>query len=188
MKRPKTLFLIVLVSIVALVMTMRATPQQQQSGGQAVSVTNFPATQPVSGTFWQATQPVSGTFWQATQPVSFSQPALVAGTAKIGTTYPYTSCGTTAFTKALQAMPTSSTAIAVATTCVLGIEISNTSGGALTVTISDNAGTPVNFLNGVTINAGETRTYNWANGRQFTSGVKVQASGAGITYSLEGLQ
>src|SRR6266403_1564623 len=27
----------------------------------AVTVSNFPATQPVSGTFWQATQPVSGT-------------------------------------------------------------------------------------------------------------------------------
>jgi hypothetical protein len=40
------------------------------ASGGAVSVTNFPATQPVSGTFWQATQPVSGTFWQATQPVS----------------------------------------------------------------------------------------------------------------------
>jgi hypothetical protein len=32
------------------------------------------------------TQPVSGTFWQATQPVSFTQPALVAGTAVIGKT------------------------------------------------------------------------------------------------------
>lgn len=49
-----------------------------------VPVDGSGVTQPVSGTFWQATQPVSGTFWQATQPVSFTQPALVAGSALIG--------------------------------------------------------------------------------------------------------
>jgi hypothetical protein len=174
--------------------------QQQFSGGQAVTVSNFPGTQPVSGTFWQATQPVSiasmpstpvtGTFWQATQPVSgtVSVNALPAGTAKIGTTYPYTSCGTTAFTKALQAMPTSSTAIASSTTCLLSLQVSNTTGGSLTVTVSDNQGTPINFLNGVTILAGESRQYNFPNGANFTTGIKVQASGAGITYAAEGLQ
>jgi len=46
----------------------------------AISVSNFPASQPVTGTFFQATQPVSlasapttpvtGTFFQATQPIS----------------------------------------------------------------------------------------------------------------------
>lgn len=54
-------------------------PATQPISG-SVSVSNFPATQavsiasmpstPVTGTFWQATQPVSGTFFQATQPVS----------------------------------------------------------------------------------------------------------------------
>jgi hypothetical protein len=60
---------------------------------QIGSVTaSISGTVPVSGTFWQATQPVSGTFFQATQPVSLtsttvtvsSLPALVAGTAQIG--------------------------------------------------------------------------------------------------------
>ena len=176
-----------------------ALPQQQFSGGQTVSVSNFPATQPVSIASMPST-PVTGTFWQATQPVSGTVTAnisgsinntafgLNAGTAKIGVTYPYTSCGTTAFTSALQAMPTSSTAIATSTTCLLVLNLSNTTGGSLTITVSDNAGTPVNFLNAVTMLAGESRTYSFPAGAKFSSGIKVAASGAGIVYSAEGLQ
>src|SRR5437016_5227030 len=105
--------------------------QQMQSGGNAVTISNIPHV--VVDT--APTTPVTGTFWQATQPTSLaSLPALAAGTAKIGTTYPYTSCaGTTAYTAALQAAPTSSTAIAVATTCLLVLNLSNTSAGALTI-------------------------------------------------------
>lgn len=186
MKRSRTKFFLGAVVLITLVaMGLWATPQQQQSGGQAVTISNVPHvvvdTAPSTA--------VTGTFWQATQPVSLSAlPALVAGTAKIGVTYPYTSCGTTSFTIALQAMPTSSTAVAAATTCILGMDISNTSGGSLTVTVSDNQGTPINWLNAVTLLPGETRTYNFSNGRKFTSGIKVQASGSGVTYSLEGLQ
>lgn len=191
--------------------------QQMQSGGQSVTVASgtlaatqggtwtvqpgntanttawkvdgSAVTQPVSIATMPST-PVTGTFWQATQPTSLaSLPALVAGVAKIGVTYPYTSCGTTAFTSALQAMPTTSTAIAASTTCLLLLNLSNTTAGALTVTVSDNAGTPVNFLNAVTLNAGETRTYAFApGGAKFTSGIKVAASGSGVTYTAEGLQ
>lgn len=114
--------------------------------------------------------------------------ALNAGTAKVGITYPYTSCGTTAFTSALQAMPTVSTAITASTTCVLEIAVSNTSGGALTYTISDNQGSPIAFVSAVTINSGERNTYTFPNGAKFTSGVKLNASGSGVTYALEGLQ
>lgn len=55
---------------VALSTRTKAADTQTISG--AVSVSNFPVTQPVSGTFWPAIQPVSGTFWQATQPVSIA--------------------------------------------------------------------------------------------------------------------
>ena len=88
--------------------------QQQFSGGQSVTVTGaLPAGGNAIGsvTATQATgsnlhvdvdsaptTPVTGTFWQATQPTSLaSLPALVAGTAKVGITYPYTGCGTTQF-------------------------------------------------------------------------------------------
>jgi hypothetical protein len=158
-------------------------------------------TQPISGSVAQSgtwtVQPgntANTTAWKVdgsavTQPTSLaSLPALAAGTAKVGITYPYTSCGTTAFSKALQAMPTSSTAVASATTCLLTLQISNTTAGSLTVTVSDNAGTPINFLNAVTVNAGETREYSFPNGMNFASGIKVAASGAGITYAAEGLQ
>jgi hypothetical protein len=170
--------------------------QQMQSGGQAVTVTSGTVSATQSGTWTvQPGNTANTTAWKVdgsavTQPTSLaSLPALAAGTAKVGVTYPYTSCGTTAFTSALQAMPTSSTAVAGATTCLLLLNISNTTAGALTVTVSDNAGTPVNFLNAVTLNAGETRTYAFApGGAKFTSGIKMLASGAGITYTAEGLQ
>jgi hypothetical protein len=160
--------------------------QQMQSGGSAVTISNIPHV--VVDT--APTTAVTGTFWQATQPTSLaSLPALAAGTAKIGVTYPYTSCGTTAYTAALQAAPTASTVIAPATTCVLVLNLSNTSAGALNITVTDNQGTPVPFLNAVTLNAGETRTYPFApGGAKFTSGIKMQASGVGIVYSAEGLQ
>jgi hypothetical protein len=159
--------------------------QQQYSGGQVVSISNVPHV--IVDT--APTTAVTGTFFQGTQPVSLAAlPALVAGTAKVGITYPFTSCGTTAFSKPLQAMPTSATAIAVATTCLLSIDISNTTGGALTVTITDNQGSPITWLNAVSMAAGETRSYNFPNGKNFTTGIKVTASGAGITYSAEGLQ
>jgi len=173
--------------------------QQMQAGGAAVTITSGTVTVQqstaanlkvdLSGTAANATAiKVDGS--AVTQPASLaSLPALAAGTAKIGVTYPYTSCGTTAYTAALQAAPTASTAIASATTCLLMLNLSNTSAGALTITVSDNAGTPVNFLNAVTLNAGETRTYAFApGGAKFTSGIKMQASGSGITYTAEGLQ
>lgn len=164
-------------------------PQQQQSGGQSVSVTNVPHVIVDTAPSTVVTGPLTDAQLRASAvPVSFTQQALPAGTAKVGVVYPYTSCGTTSFTKALQAMPTVSTTIASATTCVLVFDISNTSGGSLTVTVSDNAGTPVNWLNAVTMLAGETREYSWPNGKNFASGIKVIASGAGITYSVEGLQ
>ncbi len=200
--------------ILAILAVIGGYAQQQYSGGSSVTVsaalptgsntigavkvtdgTNFMPTGDASArsihtTVDNASLAVTGTFWQSTQPVSLSSlPALAAGTAKVGVTYPYTSCGTTAWTKALQAVPTSSTAVASATTCLLILNLSNTNGSSVTVTVSDNQGTPVNFLNAVTLAAGETRTYAFApGGASFTSGVKMSASTTGVTYTAEGLQ
>jgi len=173
--------------------------QQMSSGGTAVTVTSGSVTVSQS-TASNLKVDLSGTAANATaikvdpsavtSPVSLaSLPALAASTNLIGRTYPYTSCGTTAYSAALQAMPTSSTAVASSTTCLLMLNITNTSAGPLTVTVSDNQGTPVLFLNSVTINAGETRTYPFSpGGAKFTSGIKMQASGSGIQYTAEGLQ
>lgn len=166
--------------------------QQQFSGGQSVTVQNFPATQSVATTQLPGGLDGSGflkVHEQGTAAVSLAAlPSLAAGTAKIGITYPYTSCGTVAFTTALQAMPTASTAITASTTCVLTLQLSNTSAGSLTVNVSDNQGTPVSFLNAVTVLPGETREYSFPNGMKLTSGIKVNASGTGVTYAIEGLQ
>ena len=54
------------------------------TGSVATTGTYFQTTQPVSIATMPST-PVTGTFWQTTQPVSFTQPALVAGSAIIGT-------------------------------------------------------------------------------------------------------
>lgn len=179
--------LLVIATLIVLAAIGIGNPQQQFSGGQSVTVSNIPHVVVDTAPTTAVTGPLTDTQLRATA-VSVSLPALAAGTSKIGITYPYTSCGTTAFTKSLQAMPTSSTAIASSTTCLLGFDVSNTSGGSLTVTVTDNAGTPINWLNAVTLLAGETRTYQFAGGKSFASGIKVQASGSGITYSAEGLQ
>lgn len=182
--------------------------QQQYSGGQAVTVTSGNVAVTQSGTWtvqpgntanttaWKVdgsavTQPVSGTFFQATQPISMAA-GLAAGTNTIGNTRPWTPCGATSFETGtpagVAAMPTSSTAVAAATTCALTIIVANTSGGTLTYTISDNAGTPINFVNAVSILAGERNEYTFPNGLKFNAGIKVQASGSGLTYYINGLQ
>ncbi len=174
--------------------------QQQYSGGQTVTIGNasLPVTQ--SGTWTvQPGNTANTTAWKVdgsavTQPVSgtVTVNALPAGTSKIGIAYPYTGCGTAQFESGspagVAAMPTVATAITSTTTCLVTLEIANTSGGALTVTVSDNAGTPINFLNAVSMAAGERDQYTFPNGMKFNAGIKVSASGSGITYYALGVQ
>lgn len=177
---------------------------QQFSGGTAVTVTSGSITANAGtgpATPWKVdlsatganTTPIKVDGSAVTQPTSLaSLPSLAAGTAKIGVVYPWTNCGNTAFETGspagMAAMPTSSSAVAAATTCVTLIVVSNTTGAPLTYTISDNAGTPLNFLNAVTINAGERDTYPFDHGFKFNAGIKVVASGAGLNYYINGLQ
>jgi len=153
----------------------------------AVKTDGSAVTQPVSGTFWQATQPVSGTFWQATQPVSgtVSVNALPTGNNVIGTvnSIPKTACGNTVFSQPLAAVPTSATAVATSTSCVQAIVLNNTNGTAVTVTVSDNAGTPINDILTFSI-PGNSQLIQPLWGVQFTSGIKWNASGSGVTGAI----
>jgi len=135
-------------------------------------------TQPVSGTFWQATQPVSGTFWQATQPVS------IAATLS---TAPKTSCGTTAFTPAWAAIPTSTTALTATTSCVLAIMVTNTNASAQTVTVTDGQGSPITVLQAFSVPANSELTLPFY-GSQMTSGIKWSAGGTGMTGTVVAYQ
>ena len=146
------------------------------SAGGALKVDGSAVTQPVSGAFFQATQPVSGTFWQATQPVS--------GTVN---TVPKTACGNTVASQALAAVPTSATVVFSATTCVVAIVMNNTTGASLTVTVTDNAGTPINDVLTFSIPA-NSQLIQPLYGMAFTSGVKWTASGAGVTGGAIGYQ
>jgi len=179
--------------------------QLQQSGGPGSTVTATqsgtwtvqPGNTPNS-TAWKVdgsgvTQPVSGTFWQATQPVSgtVTVNALPAGSNVIGTvnTIPKTACGNTlAAGSALAAVPTSSTLLtSAATACVVAAIFHNPTSGALTVTLTDNTGTPVNALLTFSIPAFSSLVEPLY-GSSFNLGVKWAASGSGVTGSVVAYQ
>jgi hypothetical protein len=132
------------------------------------------------------TIPVTGTFWQATQPVSLATaPALVASAAVIGEVSQNDGCGTTPDNIALQTLPTSATAILTATSCINSMTFSNPDSSAHTLTVTDNAGTPVSYLNALTLSPVQTVTFNLF-GLKFTSGVKWSASSALVTGGIVG--
>src|SRR5437868_7676996 len=100
--------------------------QQQYSGGQAVTVTSGTLAATQSGTWTvQPGNTANTTAWKVdgsavTQPASLATlPALVAGTAKVGITYPYTGCGTTTLETPFSVLTGGSITAAAATTCVL---------------------------------------------------------------------
>lgn len=134
------------------------------------------------------TTAVTGTFWQTTQPVSIaSLPALAAGTNLIGTAYtiPKTACGNTVESQALEAVPTSSTAVFTSTVCLMVIVLNNTNSSSVTVTVSDDEGTPVNDVLTFSIPANSQLIQPlW--GVAFTSGVKWAASASGVTGAVLG--
>ena len=115
--------------------------------------------------------------------------ALPAGTNVLGTvdTIPKTACGNTVASQALAAVPTSSTAVFSSTTCVVVIVMNNTNASTATVTVTDNAGTPINDLLTFTIPA-SSQLIQPLFGVQFTSGLKWSASGTGVTGAVLGYQ
>lgn len=116
--------------------------------------------------------------------------ALPAGSNVIGVvnTIPKTACGNTVASVALVAIPTSITlATSAATTCVQAIILNNTTGSQLTVTVTDNQGSPVTDVLTFGIPA-NSQLIQSLYGLAFTTGVKWSASGAGVTGGLIGYQ
>jgi len=115
--------------------------------------------------------------------------ALPAGTNVIGTVdaIDKTACGNTVASQALAAVPTSSTAVFTSTTCLRVILMNNTNSSAVTVTVTDNQGTPINDILTFSIPANSQLIQPlW--GVAFTSGVKWSASTTGVTGAVLGYQ
>ena len=182
------------------------------SAGQATMANSVPVViasnqtaVPVTGTFWQSTQPVSGTVtanqggtWTV-QPGNTANTTawLVTGTGgtfpatQSGTwtvrTVPQNACGTTVASSALAAVPTTSAAVFSSTTCVQTIVLNNTTGSPVTVTVTDNQGTPINDVLTFSIPAYSQLIQN-VGGVAFTTGVKWLASVSGVTGAVIGNQ
>lgn len=193
----------VILSIVVLA-AIGVVAQQQFSGGQAVTVTSgsVTATQGTGSNLHvqvdaAPTTAVTGTFWQSTQPVSIATaPALVASTAKIGVTYPFTACGTTTFESGspvgFVALAATTTTVTSTTTCALTLIVTNTGASSMTYYITDNAATPIPVIgssgNPITLLAGERDEYTFNNGAKFNAGIKLTASATTGSYYVLGLQ
>ena len=83
----------------------------------------------------------------------------------------------------LQAVPTVATVLISQTCDVQRIVISNTTTGMLSVTITDNAGTPLTFLGALDIMAKSAFAVDLG-GTRFTGGVKWSASGSGLVGAV----
>lgn len=196
--------------------------QQQFSGGQTVTVGNASLPVTESGTWtvqpgntpntspWLATINQGGNSATVTasnalkvdgsavtQPASLaSLPALVASTAKIGVTYPYTGCGTTQAESGtpagFAALAASTTTVFSSTTCLLTFIITNTGSASFTYYVTDNAGTPIAAVgssgNPITILPGERDEYTFQNGAKLNAGVKLTASATTGAFYMLGIQ
>lgn len=117
-----------------------------------------------------------------------TMPALGAGTATIGAVIPKTPCGTTVANQDLAAVPTSSTAVFASTTCLMAAYFNNTNASAQTVTLTDNAGTPLNGIGPAFSVPGLSNLFLPYEGVRFASGVKWLAGGTGVTGAMWGFQ
>lgn len=118
-----------------------------------------------------------------------SLPSLTTGSNVIGTvnTIPKTACGNTVASQALAAVPTSSTAVFSSTTCLSVIILNNTNSSSITVTVTDNAGSPINDVLTFSIPANSQLIQPlW--GVAFTTGMKWSASTTGVTGAALGYQ
>lgn len=127
----------------------------------------------------------SATITTLTPPTSVG---LNAGSNIIGKTAPVTACGTTSFSQAIAAVPTSSTAITTTTTCILAAFVNNTNSTAQTFTLTDNSGTPINIVGPAFSIPGLSNMVIPLGGIQATSGVKWSAGGTGVTGGVIGVQ
>lgn len=113
---------------------------------------------------------------------------LKAGANIIGKIVPATACGTTVASQALAAIPTSAAVVFSSTTCLISLFIENSNSGTQTVTITDNAGTPLNAVGPAFIVPGLSNMIVPFDGIAFTSGVKWTAGGTGVLGGMIGYQ
>lgn len=117
-----------------------------------------------------------------------SLPSLAAGTNVIGVVIPKTPCGTTVFSQALAAVPTSTGSPTSTTTCLMRAYFNNTNASPQTVTLTDNSGTPLNGIGPAFSVPGLSNVVIPYDGIVFTSGVKWVAGGTGVTGGFWGFQ
>jgi len=119
-------------------------------------------------------------------------PSIPSGSSLIGYTRAQNGCGTTNYEAGLQNLPNSSTQLTATTTCVLLVSFTNTTAGAVTVTMQDQTtacnSAPCQVLTAFSIPANSNLLMPLY-GMKFTSGIKWNASAANsITADLIGNQ
>ncbi len=99
-----------------------------------------------------------------------------------------TACGTTFFDSGMVSLPTSSTVVTATATCVDAVLFVNTTASTQTITLTDNQGSPVAYLNAFQVPANSTLVYDLHNAR-LASGIKWQATNAAsVNAQIVGLQ
>lgn len=134
------------------------------------------------------TFPVTGTI-AATQSGTWTvQPGNTVNTTPwIVETQPNTGCGATLAEQAWAAVPTSSTAVFASTTCVSRVQFCNTNATSQTISLTDNAGTPIVLVNAMSLQGLSCALFDFG-GTKFTTGVKWFAGGTGVTGAVLGYQ
>ena len=153
----KTNPLITCAFLILLAAVVWATPQQNISSGNLVTLTQGGNTAVVTAAGAQkvdgsaVTQPVSGTFWQATQPVSGPltdaqlRATAVPVTGSFSST-PLTGCGATNYDSGIITVPNSTTVLTATATCINTIILINLTSTQQTCTVTDGQGTPANLI------------------------------------------
>ncbi|HEX2712013.1 MAG TPA: hypothetical protein VHM88_07295 [Candidatus Acidoferrales bacterium] len=105
--------------------------------------------------------------------------SLPAGTNAIGTVRvdPLTSCGTTVYDSGITTVPTTEAAATTSATCVQAIYVNNLTSSAQTLSIKDNQGTPVVYVNAFSLPANSNMLLTFG-GIKFSGGVRWVATNA----------
>jgi hypothetical protein len=106
--------------------------------------------------------------------------SLNAKGAPAGFPYQVGVSGTTNAGPLIQDVPTSAADLSTADTYLFQVSLTNGTGGALTVTLTDKQTSAKNVMEVTTIGAGTTVAFNWEEGLFCKGGLTWVASGAGI--------
>lgn len=92
--------------------------------------------------------------------------------------------GTTNGGPLLQAIPNSAADLSTTDTFLFQLSVTNGTGGALTITVADKQGTPVEALKATSIAAGATTILSWPEGLFLKGGLNWVASSTGLTAGV----